>query len=156
MSTLKDDYLDVVDELRGLPDEFGLCDWTVTIRVRTWSGSRPGVDNSSSTDTDTTFWVDGGTHRPRVVQVTQRDIIASGGVLQEQDIKVGPVTPPYPGGGVDITTFDPNNVLGPAEILFKVIGPGMAAGGSWFRKVAQDVSSPLAYFFTLRRTGETA
>lgn len=154
--TFRKGLMPIVDRIRGIPDTLGLRDYTVTIRVRSWSGSRPGVDNSSSSDADTTFWVDGGTHRPRVVQVTQRDIIASGGALQDQDIKVGPVTPSYGGGGVDITTFDPSNLDGPAEVLFKVEGPGMASGGSWFRKVSQDCSKSFSYFFTLRRTGETA
>lgn len=153
--TLRTGLLKAVDRIRGIPGTLDLRQYTVTIRVRTWTGSRPGVDASTSTDADSSFWVDGGTHRPRVVQVTQKDIIASGGLYQDQDLKVGPITPPYQGGGVDITQFDPNNQSGPAEVLFKVEGLGMAPGGSWYRKVSQDVTKPFAYTFVLRRSAET-
>lgn len=156
-------FLKALDKIRGIPGRIKLRDeglrlYTVTIRVRSWSGSRPGVDASTSTDTDKSIWVDGGTHKPRVQQVSQRDIIASGGLYQDQDVKVGPITPLYTGGAADhadITVFDPSNLSAPAEVLFKIEGPGMAAGGSWFKKVGQDVSKPLAYRFVLRGTGET-
>lgn len=152
---LSDDLLPALDSIRGIPDTLGLRLYSVSIRVRTWSGSRPGVDSSTSTDANQYFYVDAGTHRPRVQQVTQRDIIASGGVYQDQDVKVGPITPPYTGGGVDITAFDPNMTASPVEVFFKIEGPGMATGGSWYRKVGQDCSKPLAYYFTLRRVAET-
>lgn len=153
--TLRSGLLPALDAIRGIPDALGLRLYTVSIRVRTWSGTRPGVDSSTPSDADKYFYVDAGTHRPHVVQVTQRDIIASGGVYQDQDVKVGPITPPYTGGGVDITAFDPAMTSSPVEVFFLISGPGMAAGGSWYRKVGQDVSRPLSYFFTLRRMAET-
>jgi hypothetical protein len=153
-------FLRALDRIRGLPGRIKLRDnglrlYTVTIRVRTWSGTRPGVDASTSTDADTVFWVDAGTHKTRVVQVTQRDIVASGGVYTDQDVKVGPITPLYTTGGYDITAFDPNETTAPAEVLFRIDGPGMGSSGAWFRKVGQDVTKPFSYYFTLRRTAET-
>lgn len=152
-------FLRALDKIRGIPGRIKLRDeglrlYTVSIRVRTWSGSRPGVDASTSTDANTYFYVDAGTHRPHVEQVSQRDIIASDGQYQDQDLKVGPITPPYTGGGVDITAFDPTPGNSPTEVFFKIEGPGMATGGSWFRKVGQDVSHALSYTFVLRRTAE--
>jgi hypothetical protein len=100
--------------------------------------------------------VDAGTHKPRVVQVTQRDIIMSGGAYQDQDLKVGPITPPYRGGAADnsaITVFDPLPNGSPVEIFFNVSGPGMAVGGSWFEKFQMTVTKPFSYQFVIRRSG---
>ena len=154
-------FLKALDKIRGIPGRIKLRDeglrlYTVAIRVKTWDGSRPGVDNSSSTDADSTFWVDAGTHRPRVVQVTQRDIIMSGGAYQDQDLKVGPITPPYRGGAADnsaIGIFDPSPTGQAVEIFFNVQGPGMATGGTWFEKFTMQNTRPFRYEFVIRRTG---
>jgi hypothetical protein len=153
--SLRDDLLGVLDAVRGIPDDLGLRQYTVTVRVRTWSGSRPGVDASTATDVDTPIWVDAGTHKPKVRQVTQREVIASGGIYSDQDLRVGPITPPGPSSdNSDVTVFDPVPGAEPIEIFFKIDGPGMAAGGSWFKKFSQDVTRPLHYEFVVRRTGE--
>lgn len=156
--TFRTGLLKAIDRVRGIPNRLDLRLYKVSIRVRTWTGSRPGVDSSTSTDADEYFGVDAGTHRARVAQVTQRDIIASGGIYQDQDVKVGPITPPYLGGAAnhaDITAFDPNPTGSATEVFFKIEGPGMATGGSWFHKVGQDCSKPFAYYFTLRRVAQT-
>ena len=156
MATLRDALLPAIDAIRGIPDALGVRLYDVTIRVRTWSGSRPGVDASTSTDADSIFYVDAGTHRTRVVQVTSRDVIASGGMYQDQDLKVGPLTPAYTGGGVDVSLFDPPTGAAPVEVFFKIAGPGMASGGSWFKKInTNTVPSPFGYTFVVRATGET-
>jgi len=159
MTTLRDDLLDVADSIRGIPDELGVRLFKVSIRVRTWNGSRPGVDSSSSSDTNTYFWVDGGCHRIRVRQLTQREIIASGGLYTDQDLRIGPITPPYPGprspaNNSAYSIFEPAPNGSPVEIFFKVEGPGMAASGSWFKAIKTDVTRPFRYEFVVQRTGE--
>jgi len=154
-------FLKALDKIRGIPGRIKLRDqglrlYTVSIKVKTWTGTRPGVDTSTATDADSTFWVDAGKHKPRVVQVTQRDIIMSGGAYQDQDLKVGPITPPYRGGTADhsaITVFDPLPNGSPVEIFFLVQGPGMAVEGSWFEKFQMTVTKPFSYQFVIRRTG---
>jgi hypothetical protein len=149
---------EVVDAIRGIPDDLDLREYSVAIRVRTWNGSRPGVDSSTATDVDSYFYVDGGTHRPRVKQVTQRDIIASGGVYQDQDLRIGPLTPPYPGGAADntdVSVLDPAITSSATEIFFLITGPGMGSNGSWFKKITMDVTRPFTRTFVVRRTGET-
>lgn len=151
--TLRDSLLSTVDKIRGIPDTLGVRLYTVTIRVRTWTGARPGI--GSGVDADSVFWVDGGTHKPRVVQVTSRDVIASGGMYQDQDLKVGPVTPSYSGGGVSVDAIDPPPGVSPAEVFFKIVGPGMESGGSWFKKInTNTLPSPFGYTFVVRATGE--
>ncbi len=166
MTTLGTDLLDVLDDIRGIPGELGLRPYKVTVLVRTWNGSRPGVDQSTSTDATSVISVDIGSQHPRVRQLTQREIIASAGMYQDQDMRVGPITPPtvggtdppYVGATADhsaISVFEPPIGAGPVEIFFKLEGPGMSPGGSYFKKVGQDVTRPLHYEFVVRRTGET-
>lgn len=150
--------LPVVDKLRGIPGLFGLRIFTVSVVTRTWNGSRPGVDNSTSTDTTKGVKVDLGTYRTKVTQITARDVIASGGMYTDQDVRVGPITPPYTGSTQDgdaITVFDPLPNAAPQEIFFNIQGDGYPAGGAWFKKISQDVTRPMRYEFVLRRSAET-
>jgi hypothetical protein len=154
--TLRQALLPVIDRLRGLPDSLGLRLYAVQIVVRTWSGSRAGL--GGNTDTATGLKVDLGVHNIKVVQVTQQDVIASGGLYSNQDLKVGPITPPFPGSAKDddaIAIWDPVPVLGApgAEVFFFITGPGML-GGAWFKKVGQNVTKNFRYEFTVRRTAE--
>jgi hypothetical protein len=150
--------LKVMDVVRSVPGRLDMRQYAVTIRVRTWGGSRPGVDASTSTDVDSQFGVDAGTFNCRVRQLTQRELIASAGNYSDQDLKVGPLTPRYQGGDANktaISFLDPPVMTSPTEVFFKITGPGMAAGGSWFKKIGQDVTPNLTYTFTVRRNGET-
>jgi hypothetical protein len=150
--------LPVVDKLRGIPGLFGLRLFTVSVVTRTWNGSRPGVDSSTSSDTTTGIKVDVGTYQTKVTQITTRDVIASGGIYTDQDVRVGPITPPYTGSAQDgdaITVFDPAPGVAPAEIFFNIKGPGYPTAGAWFKKLSQDVTRPMHYEFVLRRSAET-
>lgn len=154
--TFRKSVLRPLDIVRGIPGRLGLRPYRVAVRVRTWNGSRPGVDSSSSSDVDNFFWVDGGTHRARVRQLTQREVIASAGAYSDQDLRVGPITPPYTGGAANhssITIFDPSPTGAATEVFFLIDGPGMQSGGAWFEKISQDVTRPLHYQFVVRRTG---
>lgn len=163
-NSLGTDLLDVLDDIRGIPGELGLRPYKVTVIVRTWTGTRPGVDASTSTDTPAVITVDIGQQHPKVRQLTDRDVIASGGQYTDRDFRIGPITPPTTGGnagdapypaGIRAAVFDPPTSSSPTEVFFRVEGPGMPAGGTYFKKIGQDVSRPLHYEFTVRDTGET-
>lgn len=146
--------LPAIDKLRGVPGQLDLRQYTVRIVTRTWSGSRVGL--GQNTDINSGIKVDLGVYQTKVTQVTQRDVIASGGAYQEMDLKVGPITPPYTGSSADndaITAFDPLPGASPAEVFFFISGPGMP-NGAWFKKVGQNVTKNFRYDFIVRRTGE--
>lgn len=88
MSTLRDDLLPVFDDLRQLPDQFGLRRYSVVLRTRTWSGGEPGI--GSPVDTDTTV-----TPPPRVRVMSPKEIAASGGTYQDGDFMIEKITPRY-------------------------------------------------------------
>lgn len=89
--TLRDDLLPVVDDLRELPDEFGLRRYSVKIRRRAWSGIKPG--QGTPTDVDVEIQP-----RPKVREVTTQEIADSGGTWRQGDFKVDKVTPHYVDG----------------------------------------------------------
>lgn len=154
MAPLVDELLHTIDQARKIAGEFGLRPYTVTVRVRTWSGSRVGL--GTKTDTDTPLKVGGGTQSPYVREISQKEIVASGGLYQDQDIEVGPITPSYTiplSGGHAISSFEPPRNP-PTEVYFLVTGPGMASTGSWFKKQGQRLTSVFGYTIVLRRTGD--
>lgn len=90
--SLRDDLLPVVDQLRQLPDDFGLRRYSVTLRRRVWSGGAPGLGTATVTDVVLS-------PRPRVRQLNSKEVAASGGTYEEGDYRIDRVTPSYTGGG---------------------------------------------------------
>jgi len=150
MSTVIEDALPILDEARGLLDEFGFNSYDVVMRLVEWSGARIG--EGDPTKTDTTLTLD-GSHRINVERLTGHDIMASGGLYSEGDWRVGPLTPAYPGGGRDASYFNPTSSQ-PFEIFYKLTGPGFESG-QWFRKIDQKVDGNFGLFFTIRAENVT-
>lgn len=147
-------FLPVLDRYRGMLDSvWGLRQYSVLVRVNTWAGGTlPGAQGASKTPVDTPLLVDG--KRPNVEQLSQRDILASGGLYQDQDLKVGPLTPPFPGGGTELAAFEPPVTGSGTEVLFKVTGPAYP-GGAWFKRVGAEVIRGNFHFhLILRKTAE--
>lgn len=156
-STLRDALLPAIDTIRAIPSVLGMRLYTVQIRVDTWSGARVGV-GSLTRGALQPIKVAAGTATITVRQRSQKDVIASGGGLQDIDFILGPITPPYPGSVKDddqISLLDPPVGASPTEIHYFVTGPNMTAG-AWFRKVEQDFSKPYHYTIVIRKTGQTA
>jgi len=154
--SFRDAFLPVLDTYRGALDTvYGLRRFDVTVRVTTWApGSLPGSQGSTKAPVDTPLTVAGGA-RPKVEQVSQRTIIASGGLYQDQDLRIGPLTPSYSvASGIDPSVFDPAGASN-VEVLLKLVGPGLPAGGAWFSKVGQEVTANFHYSLVVRATGAT-
>lgn len=143
--TLRDDLLELAEDVREIPGEFGVRLFSVDVFKRVWSGERVGL--GSGYDSSEVVLV--ATFNPKVVQVSSRDIIASGGLYQEQDLRVGPMTPTK----VDVSAFDPPVGTQPMELFFRITGPGYEAG-AWFKKVNQLTTRPFRYEFVVRATAE--
>jgi len=152
--SIRDTYLPILDKYRGkLNTTWDLRRFDVVVRVNTWSGVRAG--KGTVTTTDTPLLCNGG--RPKVEQVSSRDIIASAGRYQDQDLKVGPMTPPYTDAngnpaGTDITDFEPAVVGSSTEVLYKVNGPGIPPAGDWYTKISSETWENFSYYVVLRKT----
>lgn len=148
--------------MRSIGGLLGLRVFTVTVRVRTWDGSQPG--NGAYTDVDTSLvntMTTGQTFPVRVQQVSRRDVIASGGVYTDRDLRFGPMTPPYPAGifpagGFDDSTLDvaPSAEEQAREVFWRITGPsqGIPPQGAWFEKVGEEYTALHAYVI-LRANG---
>lgn len=143
--------LPVLDFVRGrIPGMLGLRTWTVTVRVRTWSGARVGL--GTKTDVDTVITNSGG-YSPKVTEVSSRDIIASGGALGQAQFRVGPITPEYATGGTAPDTMDPPTTTTAREVLFKLEGTGFPTGGTWCKRIDSSTAKNFQNEITLQETG---
>ncbi len=124
-----------VDQIRGqVPGKLDLRPYSVIVRVRTWTGARPGL--GTKTDVDTQILNAG--FNPKVEEVSSRDIIASGNVYQMGDYKISPITPDYGSGGTPGTSLDPSVTTTALEVFYKISGPRLPSSGAWFKRVSSS------------------
>lgn len=144
--------LQPLDSLRSIAGVLGLRPYTVTCRVRVWSGERPGL--GSRTDIDTVLYntINGVKYPVRVRTRTQRDVIASGGRFSDHDFLVGPMTPQYVGGGYTIGQLDPAPTNSATEIVWFMSGPDLPPNAA-FSKVGTE-GTALHYTVILRQSGK--
>lgn len=149
--TLLDSLRATVNNVRSIPGILGLRPYTVTVHVRSWSGTHIG----DGTKTDSNFPIKvAGNKDPKVQRLSSKDIIASSGLYQDQDIEVI-FTPDYyldGYGGIEVNIFDPS--ISNAEVHYTVTGPDFPNGAT-FKKVSHNVSELLTYRLILRKTGQT-
>lgn len=158
--------LAMLDALRGLRGILGYAPISVTVRVITSTGGAPG-QGGAPTVVDTPLLVATATgeqafppQNPKVVQVKERDALASGGIYSNQAMKVGPLTPAFaawvagPAGGVAASTLNPPPAItgSTSEIFFKLAGAGFQLP-VWFKRVADEVEHATRYFLILERSG---
>lgn len=153
--SIRDDYLEVLDFYRGsLDEDWDLRRYSVEVVVRSWGdGVLPGTHGATMDETITPLEVGDG-KRPKVAQLTQKEVVASGGRYQDQDLRIGPLTPSWTTGeGTLISDFDPPITEHGMQILFRLKGPGLPVDGSFYRKVGQEVTSNFRYSVVVRKIG---
>jgi hypothetical protein len=145
-----------LDAARVKPALLGLRPFTITVWTRSWSGGRSGL--GSVTDGYQALTVGDG-YAPHVRQLSQRDVIASGGLYSEQDLEVT-LTAAYDAcstsGGFEVSDFDPPRDGYFKQVLFIVTGPGMPTAGRLYQKKGQRVDSSYSYSLILTATGQNA
>lgn len=154
--TVRDAYLPILDLYRGALDSvWGLRRFNVYVRVNTWTpGALPGSQGATKDPVETPLLCYGN-GRPKVEQVSQATIIASGGLYEDRDLRIGPLTPAYSiASGIDPAVFDPVGASN-VEILFRLYGPGLPQAGAWYRKVGQEITANFHYSLVVRATGAT-
>lgn len=143
MATLRDEMLPVVDELRGLPVEFGIRAYSVVIRRRAWPSGTPGLPvGSSPVVTDLEL-----SPAPRVRQLAQWEVDGSGGRYRSGDLRIERITPKYDGGGY--TPADLCPVPQPGEDVCYVLTG--REGALECTLVGEVFERPFGYAVTVRR-----
>jgi len=155
--SLRDDLLSDVDDIRGIPGELGVRLFSVSVLVRTWTGARPNAPGSTKTDVVTPIKTGLGAQDVKVRNLTSRDVIASGGAYNDQDLEIGPITPPFPGvdEGNAISEWETSTTTTAREVFYLVEGPGTRVGGDLYYKINTKTDRAFRYVLTLRRVGAT-
>ncbi|HEX7464105.1 MAG TPA: hypothetical protein VF382_04315 [Actinomycetota bacterium] len=135
----------LADRLRPLGAPF--CTSTVRVRIRTWSGDRPGLGTATSSDLVLPSYL-------AVRQISGKEIASSGGRLRAGAVRIGPITPSYTAfgrsGGLTVAELRPT-VTADQEVAY--ILTGEVAGE--FALADLDTSDPLSWYATLNRTLNT-
>lgn len=141
------------DQALSVPNVLQLRPYTITIKTITWTGETVGEGTSTTTSQVIT---NANNINVRFRQVDKRDIALSGGILKDQDVKIGPIVFPYSitgvgSGGTDPTVFSPtsNNV---SEVYINITGPNMPSNGSNYKKIYDTTERNVLYRVFLRNT----
>lgn len=106
--TLQEELLLDIDEIRTIPADEGLHQYSVTMRITTWTGDSSGIGLGRGTSSTEEFPITVANGAPpRVRRVSYRETIAAGGQYQTGDFRIGPLTPPYGAGGVSFAQMAP-------------------------------------------------
>lgn len=149
---LVQDLLPVIDEARGLLDDYGLRPFRVWVRVRDSAGVRAG--ELGHVDTDTEITVAGG-KAPGVREIKSQDVVSSGGTITQADFEIGPLTPDYGTGGTKAEVIDPPRRPG-REVFYVIKGPGLPDEGVLCKRTDDDTWSPFGWLVRVRRIGRNA
>lgn len=160
-----------LDQSYALLAQLGLHPYDITVIVITnTDGYRPGVGGTKEvSEFRLTVGPDGydpvdGYYNPDFTQVSAKDIVLSGARLTDSSYCIGPLVPPYVSscgdqpvmGGTDPRLLNPL-VTTPRtnlQLYFRVEGPGMAEGGSYFRRIYSKEDSKLTYRVYVEHSGE--
>lgn len=161
--TFRDQILSPLDAIRGIGGRLGLRRFTVTVRTRVWTGAIPGDGTSTDTDVVLTNQDATGTMQPVMVrQLKRSEVITSGGLYADRDIRVGPMTPDYAAqffqqstGGYADGDLDPVPTASATQLFYMVSGPGWPQPQGLAEKVGME-STDLHLYLILRSTGRQA
>jgi hypothetical protein len=162
VTTFRDQILAPLDLIRGVGDLLGLRLYTVTVRKRVWSGTIPGDGTPTDTDVVLKNARPNGVSAPVMLrQLSRKEVIASGGLYVDRDVRVGPMTPAYAAtslqaaGGYHDADVDPATSGSPTELFYIVSGPGWPSPAGYAEKVGEEATA-LHFYLILRSTGRQA
>lgn len=115
--------LPVVDNGRALANEFGLRQFRVYLRTRSYSGD---LGDKTRIENETELTVVGG-NPPKVVLLKTQEVASSGGRYADGDYRVGPFTPRYTNpdnstGGYTRIDLDPSG--SGVDVAYHIVGNG--------------------------------
>lgn len=151
--TIRNAVLPILDVWRGRLDTvFGLRRYDVALLMREWpAGTIPGAHGVSPTETTIPLLVGGG--RPRIEQISTREIAASGGLYQDRDIRIGPFTPPFMSGGADPEWLRPSVSADRVEYYIAISNADSGEAGERYSIVQTDTSRSLRWTMVCRKLG---
>lgn len=101
MSSLANDFRELADDIRSIPDEFGLREYRCFLVRKPWTGAHPGDGDEEPTITPLTV---GNGANPKVRFPNQKECAL--GNMASGTMMFGPLTPAYGTGGTDRASLD--------------------------------------------------
>jgi hypothetical protein len=136
--------------IRGIQGTFGLRPNSVSVVTRTWASGRVG---KGTFDDGVPLVL---TPTPMVREVSTREVASSGGRFETGDLRVGPITPAYPGpppGGYTTAQVAPEVTPDQkgVEVIYLVTG----SDAGEYSRISLNSDFALHYTLTLRRSNRT-
>lgn len=137
-----DDLKPVLHTIRAIPGNLGLRPHQVSIIVKSYTGTHTGEGDEVIIETAITE----GSGQPPKVRWLKDDEIAVGN-LDSGTIEVGPITPEFSTGGLDISVIDGSSEATGETRYLKIVGPKHPNGAYYAIK---EVRADRAMHFKLR------
>lgn len=125
-----------VRRIRAIPSRFGVREYSVLVRVRTWAGAERGEGAETVTD----YPITESDGKPPRVRWLNDEQLALGG-YDAGTVKVGPITP----GGTPRSALEPST-SGNDDVRWILTGPSYPTGGAFSLK---EIDDDRGYQFTV-------
>lgn len=137
-----------LDRIRtNIPSNIGVRSATLTVRTTQLIGDAM-TGGSVVTQDKAITGPDGG--RYKVNELSTKDVVSSGGLFQSGSLRVGPITPPYPGGAWTKTDLLPASVAN-QEVYYGVTD--QTGITQWCSMASSDTVNDLHWYIVLNPTG---
>lgn len=137
-----------LDRIRtNIPSRIGVRSATLVVRTTQFLGDFLTGGESVSED-KTIAGPNGGRYKVRIVST--KDVVASGGLFQQGAMRVGPITPPYPGGPWTKDDLIPPSHAG-REVIYGITD--QTGQTQWCKMASNDTVHDLHWFIILNPLG---
>lgn len=126
--TLRDQLLPLVYGVRSIPGQLGIRPYTVSILIGTSTGAYTGRGSSIIEEIPVT---EGNGQPPKVRELNVEELALSS--LGKGSLRIGPITPGFPGGGNPIENLKPCVAAG-QTVHVMVTGPEYPNGAKFLLK----------------------
>lgn len=126
--TLRNSLLPMISRVRAIPGQMGLRPYSVAIVIGAWNGSNTGRGAKA---TDLTPITEANGQPPKVRELNTEELAL--GDLGKGSLRIGPITPDFPGGGNSLDTLKPQVDAG-QTVHVLVTGPGYPDGALFMIK----------------------
>jgi len=147
MGTLRDALLPAINSIRAIPGLLGIRPYTVSILVGTSTGAYTGRGDRLVEQFPIT---EAGGQPPKVRQLNTEELAL--GNLGKGSLRIGPITPDFPGGGTSIERIKPCVAAG-QTVHVMVTGPEYPNGARFLIKDVQT-DHALHYMLTAEPVSE--
>jgi hypothetical protein len=152
MASLRQNLLPVLEKARAIAGTLGFRPYEVWVRTTTYAGTRVGQGASSSTETRLLV----GGQNPKVREVKRRDVSSGSNAFVDLEYDIGPMTPQFPGGGIEVATVAPQRGTSPTEVHYVLKGGDLPTSGLLCQKVSSNHDRPLRIMVRVRSVGVAA